>query len=102
MNVVLGETFEVTLADLPGAGYRWVVTEIPDGVRLVDDHPVAPGSERLGSPRPRTFEFQADREGSYDLHFELVRPWEPRETTRPADERDITVDVGLRDTSGST
>jgi predicted secreted protein len=93
MNVALGETFEVTLPDMPGAGYRWLVTDIPDGVRLVGDHPIATHSDLVGSPRPRTFEFQADREGIYNLRFELVRPWEPRETTPPGDERVVAVVV---------
>jgi predicted secreted protein len=94
MNVALGETFEVTLSDMPGAGYRWLVTDLPDGVRLIADHADAVDSDRVGGPRPRTFEFQADREGTYDLRFEFVRSWEPRETTPPADERVITVVVG--------
>lgn len=93
MNVAVGETFEVTLSDMPGAGYRWLVKDIPDGIRLVAQDPIATQSDLVGSPRPRAFEFHADREGIYDLAFELVRPWEPRETTPPADGRVITVVV---------
>jgi predicted secreted protein len=96
MDVVEGEEFQLPLADLPGAGYRWTLTEVPDGITLVDSDWAEPIPELAGASRARSFRFQAQRAGDYDLRFELVRPWEPRESVPPADTRTVSVTVLAR------
>jgi predicted secreted protein len=96
VDVFEGQEFEVPLADLPGAGYRWTLTEPPDGITLIDSEWAGPPSELAGTARPRTFRFRAERAGDYDLQFELVRPWEHRESATPADTRAVSVSVRPR------
>jgi predicted secreted protein len=96
VDVLEGQEFEVPLADLPGAGYRWTLTEVPDGITLIESSWAAAPSELAGAARPRAFLFRADEAGDYDLQFEFVRPWEQRESTPPADARTVSVSVRPR------
>lgn len=89
----VGEEIDVVLADLPGAGYEWVAREVPVGlVRLTPDRVDPPPSEP-GASRLRTFRFAARTQGSYDLGFDLVRPWEPPDVA-PARQHRVAVVVG--------
>jgi predicted secreted protein len=76
MDVAVGEAFEITLPDLPGAGYRWSLSTLPEGVRMLSDNstPITSPPERTGSAQPRTFVLQAARDGRYELRFLLLRP----------------------------
>jgi predicted secreted protein len=96
MEVVEGDEFEVSLADLPGAGYGWTTEPVPDGITLVSSDWSAPASALAGAARSRAFRFRADRAGDYALQFALVRAWEPRETVPPAEERSVSVAVRPR------
>jgi predicted secreted protein len=94
-SVVLreGEVVALTVDDLPGAGYRWVVPEVPDGLTVVADEAVAPpATAGVGGPAGRTLSVRGDRAGSYELRLTLVRPWEPADTP-PADTRRVLVQV---------
>jgi inhibitor of cysteine peptidase len=96
-SVVLleGEVVALTVDDLPGAGYRWVVRDVPEGLTVVADEVAAPpASARVGGAVPRTLTVRGDRPGSYDLQLALVRPWEPADTP-PAATRRVTVRVDL-------
>lgn len=91
--VTEGEVFEVTVEDLPGAGYRWVVGELAAGLTLVADEPeVPPASSRVGDPARRAFRLRAERPGSYVVHLSLVRPWEPSDVPS-VQSRTISVEV---------
>ena len=35
-EVVVGDVVELTVSDLPGAGYRWEVPAVPPGLTLVE------------------------------------------------------------------
>ena len=88
-----GELFDLTMDDLPGAGYQWVVRELPDGLTVVSDEVASPpASAGVGGPARRTMTVRGDRAGTYDLLLELVRPWEPAGTP-PADIRQVAVQV---------
>jgi predicted secreted protein len=87
-----GEVVDLTMDDLPGAGYQWVVRELPDGLTVVSDEMAPPSpSAGVGGPARRTMTVRGDRAGTYDLLLELVRPWEPAGT--PADTRQVAVQV---------
>ncbi len=88
-----GEVVDLAVADLPGAGYRWVVPDVPDGLTIVSDDVAAPtASAGVGGPARRALSIRGDRAGSYDLLLVLVRPWEPAGVP-PADIRRVAVRV---------
>jgi inhibitor of cysteine peptidase len=94
-SVVLreGEVVALTVDDLPGAGYRWVVPDLPDGLTVVAGEVTEPpDSAGVGGPALRTLSIRGDRAGSYELLLALVRPWEP-EGTPPARTRQVAVQV---------
>lgn len=94
-SVVLrqGEVVDLTVDDLPGAGYRWVVPEVPDGLTVVTDGVAAPpASAGVGGPARRLLSVRGDQAGSYDLLLVLVRPWEPAGTP-PAGTRRVALQV---------
>jgi inhibitor of cysteine peptidase len=94
-SVVLaaGEVVTLTVDDLPGAGYRWVVPDVPDGLTVVSDEvAAAPASAGVGGPARRMLSVRGDRAGSYELQLALVRPWEPAGTP-PAETRRVVVRV---------
>jgi predicted secreted protein len=88
-----GEEVELTMDDLPAAGYQWVVRRLPEGLTVVSDVVAQPSSSAgVGGPARRTLTVRGDRAGTYDLLLELVRPWEPAGTP-PADTRRVAVQV---------
>ena len=99
-NVRQGDELRVTVADRPGAGYEWTVTEVPEGLVLVGSEWAEPVAAEVGGTRARTFRFRAEQPGSFALVLDLVRPWEPRETTAPADRR--VVEVVVEPVGGAT
>jgi predicted secreted protein len=94
--VAAGEEFDVTLADLPGAGYTWAPVDVPPGLTLVETRADAQATEAVGSAQRKVVRFQADRPGEYQVVFVFARPWEdfPAETqtvhvrVRPPEERE--------------
>ena len=94
-SVVLreGEVVALTVDDLPGAGYRWVVPDVPDGLTVVSDEVTAPPeSAGVGGPARRTLSVRGDLAGSYQLRLVLVRAWEPADTP-PAETRQVAFRV---------
>ena len=76
-EVVEGEVVEVTMTDLPGAGYRWEVPAVPTGLAVVEDEWVqADPPPGVGAGRARVLRFRADQPGEYVVRLELRRPWE--------------------------
>lgn len=82
----VGDEFEVSAEDLPGAGFRWVAVDVPAGLTVVaDDVAVAePGGGSVGGPARRTFRVRGDAPGSYLLRLVLVRTWDPPDTAPKA------------------
>ena len=76
-DVVEGDVVELTVTDLPGAGYRWEVPEVPAGLAVLDDEWVQPDPPPgVGAGRARLLRFRADQAGEYVVRLELRRPWE--------------------------
>jgi predicted secreted protein len=73
---VSGAEFEVTVADLPGAGYEWVAGALPPGLTMVGEDWAEPVPSEVGASRRRTFRLRAGDAGTYELVLELRRPWE--------------------------
>ena len=76
ISVVAGGEFDVVLADLPGAGYRWQLQSVPDGIEALPvEHEVAE-PDLLGGSERSAHRYRATLPGTYELVFDLVRPWE--------------------------
>ena len=88
-DVVQGDDFDVTLADLPGAGYSWTAAPVPSGLTLVETQATTPAADVVGASQRKTMRFRADRAGDYELVFTYARPWEDA----PAEWRTIAVHV---------
>jgi predicted secreted protein len=94
--VAAGEAFDVTLADLPGAGYSWTPVDVPPGLTLVETRADARATDAVGSAQRKVLRFRADQPGEYEVVFVFTRPWEaaPAETqsvhvrVRPWEERE--------------
>lgn len=90
----VGDEFEVSAQDLPGAGFRWVASDVPAGLTVVADEVAVadPGGGSAGGAARRTFRVRGDAPGSYLLRLVLVRPWEPPDT-EPAATTTVSVTV---------
>lgn len=77
-----GESFAVSLAALPGAGYTWRIAGESQAVRLVSQAS-QPGS-KMGAKSAQEFVFEAARPGEHTLELVYGRPWEksPHQTHR--------------------
>jgi len=83
IDVVAGDGFDLTLADLPGAGYVWTPVDVPAGLTLIETQSTAETTtDIVGSAQSKVVRFQAERAGDYEIVFIFARPWEnvPAET----------------------
>lgn len=71
-----GDEFDVRLEAIPGAGYRWQLGSLPDGVTHIGSESHQRAAAAPGDPSEQVFRFRADRPGQFTLRFELKRPWE--------------------------
>jgi hypothetical protein len=92
IDAYVGEELDVVLADLPGAGYEWTPREVPLGLPLASTGWAEPVPSEPGSSRGRRFRFAARLPGTYDLVFDLVRPWEAPDVA-PARQHTASVTV---------
>jgi len=75
VEVKKGETFQVILAANPTTGYQWQVDFDSDFVEL-SNRAYAPGSDLVGAGGQEAFVFLAKKQGSIDITFSYIRPWE--------------------------
>jgi predicted secreted protein len=76
-EVAVGDVVELTVSDLPGAGYRWEVPALPPGLSVVEDEWVQPDPPPgVGAGRAHVLRIRADQAGEYVVRLELRRPWE--------------------------
>lgn len=87
----VGEVLDVSVDDLPGAGYRWEPAGHVSGlVRLPDTEDAAqPSGDRpgVGGTSRRVLHLRADQPGAYEVVLQLVRRWEPPGTTAVQERR---------------
>jgi len=89
-EVVEGDVVELTVTDLPGAGYRWEPAQVPAGLAVLEaDWVHADPPPSVGAGRAKVLRFRADTAGEYVVRLELRRPWEPV----PARVREVPVSV---------
>jgi predicted secreted protein len=74
-NAFVGQPLTIDLQAIPGAGYMWVVEQLPPELEVVDDKVIAQ-SEKVGGPSLQRFIFTPRQPGDYSLVFGLKRKWE--------------------------
>jgi predicted secreted protein len=77
IDVEPGEPFAVVLSENGPGGYLWRVAELPTAFRLRHEDDLAPGEGAPGATGEKVFELDASEPGTYTLHFERRRDWEP-------------------------
>lgn len=88
--VGLGDTIEITLAEIPTTGYRWHWTLDP-GVRLVLDEYGAASPGAPGQSAERRLIVEVEGGGRLHLRAELRQEWEP-----DARRRDLTFELNAQ------
>jgi len=74
-----GESFEVPLRSTPTSGFRWEVSDLPEGIEVIGTD-IEPDSE---SPSPgdavgQIFRLRTEHPGEFRVTFTLRRSWEDR------------------------
>jgi inhibitor of cysteine peptidase len=93
------QVFQVTLAANPSAGYKWVLTKLPDEkvVKLVSSEYVAAkpeaaqGQAPVGAGGHEIWTFQAMGPGRVCIVLNYMRPWEKEKPA--AKSRSLEVEV---------
>jgi predicted secreted protein len=80
--------FDIELESYLGSGAKWQYVSKGDSPRLVRET-TRLHDESIGAAATQVFTFLSEAPGTYELVFELKRPWEPSARNR----RDITVEV---------
>lgn len=93
ISVAVGEEFVITMESNPTTGYRWELTQQVDQaiVELVDVDFQRRPDGRIGEGGFDQFTFRAVGEGTAEIAFQYVRPWE--NDIAPARVATFTVDV---------
>ena len=73
--VPIHKEFVIELEAIPGAGYTWELTRLPEQVKLVSQKFVSK-SKAIGGTSTQRFTLVADQPGIYVLGFEYKRRWE--------------------------
>ena len=89
VDVQVDEPFVVVLSDNGPGGYVWRLRDPPGAIRLRREDDLAPGEGAPGATGERVFELEAVEPGTFTLHFERRRDWEPGADR----EHDIVVNV---------
>ncbi|SRR5258706_6788407 len=77
VDVMVGDTVELTLAENPTTGYRWRLQKTGQPVaQLIEDRMVAQVTERSGAPSKRHWTFRVIAQGTAPIGMTLQRHWE--------------------------
>ncbi len=74
-KAVVGQPLTIDLQAMPGAGYMWVVEQLPPELEVGEDKVIAQ-SEEVGGPSLQRFILIPSQPGEYSLIFGLKRKWE--------------------------
>jgi predicted secreted protein len=74
-KAVVGQPLTIDLQAMPGAGYMWVVEQLPPELEVGEDKVIAQ-SEEVGGPSLQRFILIPSQPGDYSLIFGLKRKWE--------------------------
>lgn len=83
IHQVIGETFEVRLAENRSTGFKWVVESPSEGanevVSLVGE--AFEKGNAIGEPGIHRWEFRADHAGAATITLSYQRPWQPGQSS---------------------
>ena len=74
--VAMGNEVVVRLEENRTTGFRWQLTDLPDGVVCTEDAFEPPSSSRVGQGGTRTFRLRATAAGAHRVSAQLRRSWE--------------------------
>jgi predicted secreted protein len=74
-SVLTSQKFAIDLEAIPGAGYMWELTGLPEKIELVSQKIISI-SKAIGGTSTQRFTLVAHQPGNYLLGFELKRKWE--------------------------
>ena len=77
----VGQEIHIDLESFPGSGTIWEYRGGTSDTLVFLGETRTKIDETIGGPVRQSFRFRANRPGSYELLFDLKRPWE-RETRR--------------------
>jgi len=87
-KATVGQPLTIDLQAIPGAGYMWVVEQLPPQLEVSEDKVIAQ-SQEVGGPSLQRFVLVPSQPGDYSLVFGLKRTWE-KESART---KEFTVHV---------
>jgi inhibitor of cysteine peptidase len=70
-----GDRIVIEIPENATTGYRWVVGEVPDALRLAEDEFVPPGSQQPGAGGQRRVTLVAEQPGEGTIALRLEQPW---------------------------
>ncbi|MGE5341165.1 MAG: protease inhibitor I42 family protein [Candidatus Omnitrophota bacterium] len=91
----IGTTVDIYLqSPVSSSGFIWCLSQMPDGLILIDSqrNPVLP--EPADSPYRQIFTFSTVREGKFNVSFSLIQVWDP---SRPADQTQVQINASADD-----
>jgi len=97
VTLTQGQHMTLTLPGNPSTGYQWKVPNNIEAYLTLHDSSYTPGSDRIGAPGQTTFHFEAQTEGTVNLHMAYARSFE----TGDADSFDLTIEIVHRPTDNS-
>ncbi len=74
VSVARGDTVEIALPENAGTGYRWALSDLPEGVMLVDERRDLGDPALPGSGGCHVFRVRAGASGT--VSAQLRRPWQ--------------------------
>jgi len=78
-SIAVGEQFSIDQQALPGAGYMWEISQLPEGLVVISQEVVSI-SKAIGGYSIQRFVISAHEIGDFSLVFELKRRWEKQST----------------------
>ena len=76
ITAATGSEIVLQLPAAPGTGFKWEPSSVPPGIELVGRSYEPRDKDAIGGPGTQTFKVRITAGGTYDLVFELKRPWE--------------------------
>jgi len=73
VTLTQGQHMTLTLPGNPSTGYQWKVPNSIEAYLTLHDSSYTPGSDRIGAPGHYTFHFEAQTEGTVNLHMAYAR-----------------------------
>ena len=76
VDVTVGQSVSVGLAENPSTGYRWAVDRVDSSILALESAQFAAPRAGMGAPGVRTFRFKVTAPGDSELVLKRWREWE--------------------------